>query len=169
MHEKILWKSILQPWLRLGMSSKTVCFPARCRDRNLYCMYLHRSLSSLYSNVMSSFVLSCSLPIRPTGERNTSHRTMSTAQPGSADQGMNVAKEGWFTELSSMWPGQGLSLKIDEVLFKGKSDFQDVAVVKTEAFGTVLLLDGVIQCTDRDEFSYQEMITHLPACSVVVS
>jgi hypothetical protein len=45
---------------------------------------------------------------------------------------------------------------------------QDVAVVKTEAFGTVLLLDGVIQCTDRDEFSYQEMITHLPACSLAV-
>ena len=45
---------------------------------------------------------------------------------------------------------------------------QDVAVVKTEAFGTVLLLDGVIQCTDRDEFSYQEMITHLPASSLPV-
>lgn len=32
---------------------------------------------------------------------------------------------------------------------------QDVAVVKTQAFGTVLVLDGAIQCTDRDEFSYQ--------------
>ena len=28
--------------------------------------------------------------------------------------------------------------------------------------GKVLVLDGVIQCTDRDEFSYQEMITFLP-------
>lgn len=90
------------------------------------------------------------------------------AQPGTADEGMNVAKEGWFTELSSMWPGQGLSLKIEDVLFNGRSDFQDVAVVKTEAFGTVLLLDGVIQCTDRDEFSYQEMITHLPTCALMV-
>lgn len=43
---------------------------------------------------------------------------------------------------------------------------QDVAVVKTEAFGTVLILDGAIQCTDRDEFSYQEMIAHLPACAL---
>lgn len=43
---------------------------------------------------------------------------------------------------------------------------QDVAIVKTDAFGTVLVLDGVIQCTDRDEFSYQEMITHLPVCSL---
>ncbi len=46
---------------------------------------------------------------------------------------------------------------------------QDVVIVKTKAFGTVLLLDGVIQCTDRDEFSYQEMITHLPTCSLPVS
>lgn len=28
-------------------------------------------------------------------------------------------------------------------------------MVKTQAFGTVLVLDGAIQCTDRDEFSYQ--------------
>jgi spermidine synthase len=41
-----------------------------------------------------------------------------------------------------------------------------VAVVKTKAFGTVLILDGAIQCTDRDEFSYQEMIAHLPACAL---
>jgi spermidine synthase len=40
--------------------------------------------------------------------------------------------------------------------------------VKTEAFGTVLVLDGVIQCTDKDEFSYQEMITHLPVCALKV-
>ncbi|XP_077970313.1 spermidine synthase-like isoform X2 [Styela clava] len=31
--------------------------------------------------------------------------------------------------------------------------------------GNVLVLDGVIQCTERDEFSYQEMITHVPLCS----
>jgi spermidine synthase len=37
---------------------------------------------------------------------------------------MNVAEDGWFTELGSMWPGQGLSLKVKEVLYKGKSKFQ---------------------------------------------
>lgn len=88
------------------------------------------------------------------------------SQPGTAAQGLNLAKDGWFTECSSLWPGQGLSLQVEEILFQGKSDFQDIAVVKTKAFGTVLILDGVIQCTDRDEFSYQEMITHLPVCSL---
>ena len=32
----------------------------------------------------------------------------------------------------------------------------------SEAFGRVLVLDGIIQCTEKDEFAYQEMITHLP-------
>lgn len=46
------------------------------------------------------------------------------ATPGTTAGGMGLAKGGWFTEVSSMWPGQGLSLKVDEVLFQGKSDFQ---------------------------------------------
>lgn len=39
-------------------------------------------------------------------------------------QGMNVAKGGWYTEIGSMWPGQGLSLQVKEVLYKGRSKFQ---------------------------------------------
>ncbi len=30
------------------------------------------------------------------------------------------------------------------------------------------LYAGVIQCTERDEFSYQEMIAHLPLCALEV-
>ena len=39
---------------------------------------------------------------------------------------------------------------------------------QSPSFGRVLLLDGVIQATERDEFSYQEMITHLPLCALEV-
>lgn len=39
-------------------------------------------------------------------------------------QGMNIAKDGWYTELGSMWPGQGLSLQVKEVLYRGRSEFQ---------------------------------------------
>ncbi|EIE22898.1 spermidine synthase [Coccomyxa subellipsoidea C-169] len=88
------------------------------------------------------------------------------AKPGTAAEGMGVAKAGWFTELSTMWPGQGLSLKVEDILFQGRSKFQDVCVFQSPSFGKVLLLDGVIQCTERDEFSYQEMITHLPLCAL---
>lgn len=35
----------------------------------------------------------------------------------------------------------------------------------SKTYGNVLVLDGVIQCTERDEFSYQEMIANLPLCS----
>ena len=74
-------------------------------------------------------------------------------------------KDGWFTENEVMWPGQAMSIKVEEVLFEGRSDFQDVLVFKSSTYGTVLVLDGVIQVTERDEFAYQEMITHLPMFS----
>ena len=35
----------------------------------------------------------------------------------------------------------------------------------SKTYGNVLVLDGVIQCTDRDEFSYQEMLANLPLYS----
>ena len=35
----------------------------------------------------------------------------------------------------------------------------------SKTYGNVLVLDGVIQCTERDEFSYQEMIANLPLYS----
>ena len=70
---------------------------------------------------------------------------------------------GWFSEISDeMWPGQAMSLKVEEVLHRGRSDFQDVMVFRSSNHGKVLILDGVIQATERDEFSYQEMIAHLP-------
>ena len=46
------------------------------------------------------------------------------AQPGTMEDGLNAVKEGWFTELSTMWPGQGLSLEVKEVLFRQRSKFQ---------------------------------------------
>jgi spermidine synthase len=36
---------------------------------------------------------------------------------------------------------------------------------RSKTYGRVLALDGVIQCTERDEFSYQEMIAHVPLFS----
>lgn len=34
----------------------------------------------------------------------------------------------------------------------------------SETYGRVLILDGVIQCTERDEFGYQELISQIPLC-----
>lgn len=75
---------------------------------------------------------------------------------------MNRIQNGWFSEINKQWPGQALSLEVEEVLFEGKSKYQDIIVFKSASHGKVLVLDGVIQCTESDEFSYQEMITFLP-------
>lgn len=91
--------------------------------------------------------------------------------------------DGWFREISSQWPGQAMTLKVNKILHVEQSKYQDVLVFESETFGNVLILDGVIQCTERDEFSwvypityqsnheliearrYQEMIAHLPLAS----
>ncbi|EKM50846.1 uncharacterized protein PHACADRAFT_187523 [Phanerochaete carnosa HHB-10118-sp] len=74
-------------------------------------------------------------------------------------------QDGWFREISSQWPGQAMTLKVRKILHVEKSFYQDVLVFESETYGNVLVLDGVIQCTERDEFSYQEMIAHLPLAS----
>ncbi|KAL3422955.1 spermidine synthase [Phlyctema vagabunda] len=70
-------------------------------------------------------------------------------------------KDGWFREISEMWPGQAMTLKVKNVIHHEKSQYQDVLIFESSDYGTVLVLDNVIQCTERDEFAYQEMITHL--------
>ena len=62
--------------------------------------------------------------------------------------------DGWFREISDMWPGQAMTLKVKEVLHHEKSKYQDVLIFESTDYGTVLVLDNVIQCTERDEFSY---------------
>ncbi|WP_371188320.1 polyamine aminopropyltransferase [Thalassotalea maritima] len=56
----------------------------------------------------------------------------------------------------------GLRIKVEKVLFSGKSEFQTVDVVETKAHGKMLLNDGLIMVTERDEFAYHDMIAHVP-------
>lgn len=56
----------------------------------------------------------------------------------------------------------GLRFKIERTLFSGKSDFQYVDVVETTALGKMLLNDGLIMITEKDEFVYHDMISHVP-------
>ncbi|KAG1758875.1 saccharopine dehydrogenase [Suillus occidentalis] len=82
-----------------------------------------------------------------------------------ATLGTSLLKNGWFREISSQWPGQAMTLKVNRILDIKKSLYVDVLVFESETYSNVLVLDGVIQCTERDEFSYQEMIAHLPLAS----
>jgi len=76
--------------------------------------------------------------------------------------GMDLVIDGWFHERGALWPGQAMSIKVKEVLYHGRSKFQDVLVFSSTDHGNVLVLDGVIQVTERDEFAYQEMMAHIP-------
>ena len=68
----------------------------------------------------------------------------------------------WFSEISEFWEGQSFSMKVDKVVFQGKSKYQDILIFESKCYGTVLVLDGAIQVTTLDECSYQEVMAHTP-------
>lgn len=65
--------------------------------------------------------------------------------------------KGWFSEVNEQWPGQCMSLQIEKMLHDQKSQYQHVIVFKSKTWGNVLVLDGVIQLTEKDECAYQGM------------
>jgi spermidine synthase len=52
--------------------------------------------------------------------------------------------------------------KVSETLVRKHTEYQDLAIVETNRFGRMLLLDGIVQTTIADEYVYHEMITHIP-------
>lgn len=74
-------------------------------------------------------------------------------------------ENGWFYEANELWPGQAFGIRVKRILYQGKTMFQDVLVFESTDYGNVLVLDGVVQATERDEFAYQEMISHVPLMS----
>ncbi|WP_243690395.1 polyamine aminopropyltransferase, partial [Cronobacter sakazakii] len=56
----------------------------------------------------------------------------------------------------------GQYFAVDKVLYREKTDHQDLIIFENSAFGRVMALDGVVQTTERDEFIYHEMMTHVP-------
>ena len=56
----------------------------------------------------------------------------------------------------------GMRYKVDRVLFSGKSDFQSVDLVETRGHGKMLLNDGLVMVSERDEFVYHDMMAHVP-------
>lgn len=72
----------------------------------------------------------------------------------------------WFHEISEdAFPGQMFGLEIKQLLHHSKSEFQDILIFESKTFGNVLVLNGIVQCTEKDEFAYQEVITHIPVMS----
>lgn len=55
---------------------------------------------------------------------------------------------------------QSITLTDDEPVFQKQSKFQDISVLKSKHYGKILMLDGVIQLTEKDADSYNEMMAH---------
>ena len=66
----------------------------------------------------------------------------------------------WFEE--TLHPGFHSRLGMERVLHETKTEHQHLVIFDNPEFGRVLALDGVVQTTERDEFIYHEMLTHVP-------
>ncbi len=66
----------------------------------------------------------------------------------------------WYSEYHT--ENVRFSIRVTRQLHSEKSDYQRIAVYETPEFGRFLTLDGVMMLTERDEFIYHEMITHIP-------
>lgn len=66
----------------------------------------------------------------------------------------------WFTENHT--DNVRFSMRVDRHIVSVKSDFQKIDVFQTPEFGKVLVIDGYVMLTEKDEFIYHEMITHVP-------
>jgi spermidine synthase len=66
----------------------------------------------------------------------------------------------WFSELHRR--RAGLTIKIKQLLYSGKSPYQRIDVLDSYEFGRILVLYGSIMVTEKDEFVYHEMLSHVP-------
>ncbi len=66
----------------------------------------------------------------------------------------------WFTEKHTK--EVNFSIKVQKQLISEKSIYQQIDIFESKEFGRFLSLDGFIMLTEKDEFIYHEMITHIP-------
>ena len=69
----------------------------------------------------------------------------------------------WFSEYHSK--DAKMSIRIDKQYYSGQSEFQRIDVFESPEFGRFLTLDGIMMLTEKDEFIYHEMITHVAMAS----
>ena len=66
----------------------------------------------------------------------------------------------WYTENHT--DHVRMSIRIDKQLASVQSDFQRIDIFDSVEFGRILTLDGLLMLTEKDEYVYHEMITHIP-------
>jgi len=66
----------------------------------------------------------------------------------------------WIGDL--VGAGVAQAMQVDAILYDERSTFQRIQVAASRLFGRMLVLDDAIQTTERDEYTYHEMLVHLP-------
>ncbi|MCH7796318.1 MAG: polyamine aminopropyltransferase [Proteobacteria bacterium] len=66
----------------------------------------------------------------------------------------------WVEEL--LHTGLRFRLEAERVLYEGQTPYQRVVVLENATFGRVMVIDDIVQTTERDEFIYHEMLSHVP-------
>ena len=69
----------------------------------------------------------------------------------------------WFKNKYS--PHLTLNIKVTQSLFKVKSSYQKIEVLQSVEFGRLLVLDGIVNVSEYDEYIYHEMLVHVPLCT----
>jgi len=64
----------------------------------------------------------------------------------------------WYTEKQT--ENFGITMKIKRTMAHEQTDFQELAMIETEEYGNMLVLDGMVMTTEKDEFVYHEMVAH---------
>ena len=63
----------------------------------------------------------------------------------------------WFIETVD---GEERRFRISKVIYEGRTAFQEVAIVESDEFGTLLVIDGETQSAEDDEYIYHEALVH---------
>jgi spermidine synthase len=73
-----------------------------------------------------------------------------------------MAEERWIAETLFDALGFRMTFKVDKVLYETQTEHQHLVLFEQPFFGKMLMLDGATQITKKDEFIYQEMMSHVP-------
>lgn len=69
----------------------------------------------------------------------------------------------WLSEYSSN--NLKLSMRVKSLIHTEKTPYQELLIADTYEYGRTLMLDGAYQLTEKDEFTYSEMMSHVPLCA----
>ena len=64
--------------------------------------------------------------------------------------------------VETLYDAYAQEFSVDKLYFESKTEHQHLIIFHNALFGRVMVLDGIVQTTEKDEFIYHEMLTHVP-------